>query len=222
MTNTDNNQTTAMSTYGAFALIGMALCYLALIIIYGVFVGPAPSNDIADKIAYLLEHKQLVQFTYIIGYLLFACLLTVVIQAINTRHKSNLITIASMFGFCWIVVLFSAGMMGITSLELLSNLDKAQLTESKVIYYSNLLLVESLGGGIELLGGLWVGLLGVYAWQQKSISNSFAIFSLIKGSIGIATVFTSADILRDLFGLTGVIWFLWLAKTLLTNKKAVK
>ena len=208
------NRNPQLMYLGAVSLIGMALCYIGLFIIYGAVLSPPGDNGIAEKVAYLIEHRTLVKSSYILGYVLFACFLCISVQAIHALYCKTsqvLINTASLFGLFWAIVLLCTGMIGITSLELMSTLDKSDQPASEIVYLSSLLMEESLGGGIEILGGLWVFLLGFAGWYHKLFSKPFAIFSIVKGAIGVFSLFATDEIFLILFGLTGIVWFIWLS-----------
>lgn len=213
MSNTAPSKNQRLQHLGAISLFAMALCYLCLFIIYGAVL-PAPGGEsIGDKIAHLITHKALVTSTYIIGYILFACCLCISVQALHAFNHGSagiLINTASLFGLFWVLVLLCTGMIGITSLELISALPDSAQSDAAILYRTTVLLVESLGGGIEFIGGVWVLLLGIAGWLNKLFSKVFAVFSMVKGVVGIATLFSAESVLRDLFGLTGIVWFIWL------------
>jgi len=208
---------------GAVSLIGMALCYICLFIIYGAMINPPHSGaETIDKITNLLAQKTLIKAGYVGGYVLFSCFLCVCIQVIHKlygKSSSFLVNTASLFGLFWALVVLCTGLIGITSLETLSAIVNTAPDASEIIYLSSLLMEESLGGGIEILGGLWVFFLGVVGLRHKCFSRLFSAFSVFKGVIGISTVVIVDDILLDLFGLTGIIWFLWFSVIVYSGQK---
>jgi len=202
-----------LNKIGACASIGMALCYLSLFVIYGGLLNPPVDGSVTDKIAYLLAQHTLIKSTYLIGYIVFAGLLCLTTQALLQTYRADapqVMDSASLFALFWALVLLCTGMIGITGLGQLGALQTTDPDGAAQLYRSIALLEESLGGGIELLGGVWVLLLGVAGWRGGLFSRSFSLFSLLKGSIGVATVVSSESILRDLFGLSGIVWFVWL------------
>lgn len=195
------------------AFIGMALCYITLFAIYGAVLSTPADVNTAEKIAYLIENKELFNFTYILGYVLFSCLLcfcVYVIGGLYPQVSQPAMAMATLFGYFWVVVLLCTGMIGISSSELIANLSTSNPDAAEVIYYARILLVESLGGGIEFIGGVWMFILGVVSWRHCLSSKALSAFTLVKAAIGISTLFCADAILRDLFGITGIIWFIWM------------
>ncbi|MEP4546190.1 MAG: DUF4386 family protein [Saccharospirillum sp.] len=195
------------------AFIGMALCYITLFIIYGALLSTPADATTAEKIAYLIENKGLFNVTYVLGYVLFACLLcfcVYVIGGLYQKVSQPAMALATLFGYFWVVVLLCTGMIGITSHELLASYSTSNPAAAEVIYYARALLTESLGGGIEFIGGVWLLLFGAVSWRHGLFSKPLSAFTLVKGAIGVATIFSTEPVLRDLFGITGIVWFLWI------------
>lgn len=210
-----------LTRFAGVAFIGMALCYITLFVIYGGFLSTPAEANTAEKIAYLIENKALYNFTYVLGYVFFSCLLCfcvyVVGQLTATASKTTT-AMMNLFGYFWVVVLLSTGMIGVSANELLAVLNTSNPGAAEVVYYARMLMTESLGGGIEFIGGVWFVLLGVIGWRHGFLSKPLVVFTVIKGAIGVATLFSAESILRELFGVTGIIWFVWMGVVLL--KKA--
>jgi hypothetical protein len=213
-----NQDLKQLKTLAGAAFICMALCYITLFIIYGAVLSTPADVSTAEKIAYLIENKALFNFTYVLGYVVFACLLCFCVYVLGSLYQNvskSTMTMASLFGYFWVVVLLCTGMIGISSNELLVNFSVANPDAAEVIYYARILMTESLGGGIEFIGGVWLLLLGVISWRHNLLSKSLTAFTLVKGAIGVATLFSAESLLRELFGITGIIWFIWMGIALI-------
>lgn len=200
------------------AFFGMALCYITLFIIYGAVLSPPANPSTAETIAYLIENKSLLNFSYVLGYVLFAMLLCFCVYLVGSFYRTEskiTIVLATLFGYFWVVVLLCAGMIGITSHELLASYSTSDPAAAEVIYHARTLLTESLGGGIEFIGGVWLVGLGIVSWRHHQLSRALSAFTLVKGLIGVATLFSTASVLRDLFGITGIVWFIWMGLVML-------
>jgi hypothetical protein len=207
--------------FAGIAFIGMALCYITLFVIYGAVLSTPADVSTPQKIAYIIENKALFNFTYILGYIAFACLLCfcVYVTGCLYQHASKTtMAMASLFGYFWGVVLLCTGMIGITSHELLASLSTANPEAAEVIFHARTLMTESLGGGIEFIGGVWLILLAVVSLRHKLLSKPLTIFTLMKGVIGVVTLFCPDELLRDMFAITGIIWFIWMGIALIKNR----
>jgi low affinity Fe/Cu permease len=127
------NKDTILMTVGAVSSLAMGLCYISLFIIYGALLSFDSNWTVIERVAYLIDNPMLTKATYLVGYILFACLLCVCTQALHRRLKSSsahLLNTASLFALFWALVLLCTGMVGLTSFEMMSDLmpvDKAAL-----------------------------------------------------------------------------------------------
>ncbi|MBU2864696.1 DUF4386 family protein [Reinekea forsetii] len=216
--NQTNQRQRNLKPLAGAAFIAMALCYITLFAIYGAVLSTPADATTPGKIAYLIANQGLFNFTHILGYVLFSCLLCFCVYVIGNLYQQvsqPAIAIATLFGYFWVVVLLCTGMIGITSSELIATLNASNPAAAEAIYYARILLVESLGGGIEFIGGVWMLILGIVSWRHGLFTKVLSVFTLVKAATGILTLFCADSILRDLFGITGIIWFMWMGVVLI-------
>ena len=75
-------------------------------------------------------------------------------------------------------------------------------------------IVEGMGGGNEIVGGLWVLLLSIAAIKADDLSRKFNYLGIFVGFFGILTIYP-AEILTEVFGLSQIVWFSWLGLIML-------
>ena len=113
MTNLISNNTTLLRS-GGIAAIGMALCYVAMAVIFFGMLSMPQGLDTAGKIQYLQQHHLLVASGYGIGYLLFGVLLAILLQTLQqvfANRPSALFRLAERFGNVWLVLMLASGMV---------------------------------------------------------------------------------------------------------------
>lgn len=207
-----------LSRCGGLAAIGMALCYVAMAVIFFAMLSMPAGLDTGGKIQYLQQHHLLVASGYGIGYLLFGVLLAIVLQALQqvfADTSSAMAALAERFGNVWLVLMMASGMVALIGLQMVFRLTETDPQQAQALYNTRNLLTEALGGGIELVGGLWVLLLSISGLQQQRFSKVLHLLGLVVGSLGILTVLHTVPYLKDAFGLTQLIWFTWLGVSLL-------
>ena len=195
----------------------MAVCYITLFILFGLFISIPQSDVFSDKVMSLTEQKLLLQVAYFIGYLVFGCLLLITVQALHSRlHSSHSLCLnsASLFGLIWVVLMMCSGMIALVGLDQVIAAHSAGSTDASSLYLTVFTLVDALGGGIELVGGLWVLLVSIVALLTGNFSRGFNYFGILVGSLGILTLLQSIPEFKDAFGLTQIIWFIWLGVSL--------
>ena len=209
-----------LSRFGGLAAIAMALCYLAVAVIFFGLLSMPQGLDIAGKVSFLQQHHLLVAAGYGIGYLLFGVLLAILLQALQQVFASShsaLFSLAERFGNVWLVLMMASGMVALIGLQMVFRLMETDPQQALALYNTRNLLTEALGGGIELVGGLWVLLLSISGLKQQLMAKALHLLGLVVGSLGILTVLHTVPYLKDAFGITQLIWFIWLGISLLRD-----
>lgn len=206
---------------GGYAAIGMALCYISMaVIFFGLLAVPAELDGLG-RLQYLQQEYGLVASGYGIGYLLFGVLLAILLQALRQVMPDNQSAIAGLaerFGSVWLVLMLAAGMAALIGLDMTFRLLDSKPEQALALYNTSNLLTNALGGGIELVGGLWVLLLSIAGLQQQRFAKALHLLGLVVGSLGILTVLHTVPYLKDAFGLLQLLWFIWLGIALLRWK----
>ncbi|MEO3677659.1 hypothetical protein ABGI61_01400 [Rheinheimera sp. FR7-31] len=213
---------TTLLRSGGLAAIAMALCYVAMAVVFFGMLSMPAGLDTAGKIQYLQQHHLLVASGYGIGYLLFGVLLAIVLQALQqvfANSPSALFKLAERFGHVWLVLMMVSGMVALIGLQMVFRLMESDPQQVLALYNTRNLLTEALGGGIELVGGLWVLLLSIAGLQQQRFAKALNVLGLVVGALGILTVMHTLPYLKDAFGITQLIWFIWLGISLLRATK---
>ena len=203
---------------GGLAAIGMALCYITVAVIFFGMLSMPQGLDITGKVGFLQQHYLLVASGYGIGYLVFGVLLAILLQAVQqvfANSSSALFRLAERFGNAWLVLMLASGMVALIGLQMVFRLMETDSQQALALYNTRNLLTEALGGGIELVGGLWVLLLSISGLQQQRLGKALHVLGLVVGALGILTVMHTLPYLKDAFGITQLIWFIWLGTSLL-------
>ena len=209
----------ALIRAGGFAAIGMALCYISVaVIFFGLLAVPAGLDSLGRLQFFLQQEYLLVAIGWGIGYLLFAVLLAILLQALRQvmpPNQSAFAALAERFGNVWLVLMMASGMVALVSMDMTLRLLDSSTEQALALYNTGNLLTNALGGGIELVGGLWVLLLSIAGLQQQRFGKALHLLGLVVGNLGILTVLHTVPYLKDAFGITQLIWFIWLGVSLL-------
>lgn len=206
----------------ARAFFALPLCYLGMFIIFGLALDFPQSGNINEKIAYITSQELILSLGYIIGYLVFGCLLLVAVQATHNRLNSKsaqLLKYASAFGFIWVVLMMCAGMIALVGLNTMIKLYTQGNPHAETLFLIYSTLTNALGGGIELVGGLWVLLISVHALKSSQLSKGLNWLGLVVGFLGVSTIYQGIPEFKDLFGLLQIIWFVMMGWALIKHKK---
>ncbi|MDF2176878.1 hypothetical protein P2G88_01255 [Aliiglaciecola sp. CAU 1673] len=176
------------------------------------------SGTVSNKIAYIAAQQSMLSLANIIGYLIFGILLLVSVQATHARLKSTssyLLNFATAFGLIWVVLMMCSGMMALVGLNTMVNLFSQGSPHAETVFYVYTTVVNGLGGGIELVGGMWVLMLSVYGLKTAQLSKLLNLFGVVVGLVGVLTLIQALPELKDAFGLSQILWFICMGFALL-------
>lgn len=187
------------------------------IIFFGLISVPA-GLDTLGLIEFLQQDRLLFAVSYSVGYLVFGVLLAITLQALQHAlpdKNAALASLADRFGGIWVMLMMASGMTYLIGLDRLFHLVSIDPMQAQALYHSIWLITNALGGGIELVGGLWVLLLSIAGLKQNYLPKALHLLGLVIGTLGILTVLHAVPYLKDAFGLLQIVWFIWLGIMLL-------
>jgi hypothetical protein len=215
------NTNSSLERLSAWAFFAMPLCYVGMFIIFGVLLDFPQSEAISDKIAYIATQELNLSLAYIIGYLIFGCLLLMSVQATHNRlnaKSSLLLKYASAFGFIWVVLMMCSGMIALVGLNTMIKLYMQGSPHAETLYLVYTTVVNGLGGGVELVGSLWVLLISIHGLKTSLLSKGLSSLGVVVGFIGISTIYQGIPEFKDAFGLLQIVWFVMMGFALIKLK----
>ncbi len=204
---------------GGIAAISEAIIYIAAFIFFGMIWDFPVDMTIMQKFAFLKENQTTLTIVNLFMYIIFGIGLALLVPAIYQRLKNDtpvLAQIASIFGIVWIVLIIASGMIANIGLDAVLNLSIKNPEQAMTIWLTINAIVEALGGGNEIVGGLWVLLLSIAAFKGHSLPKTLSYLGIFVGTVGVLTVYP-ADVLTEIFGLSQIIWFIWLGAYMLRS-----
>jgi hypothetical protein len=204
--------------------ISEALIYIIAFIYFGAFWIYPSAGSPAEKMAYLADHQLIFSTIYFLMYVVFGVFLAVLVIGLyeKLKHTENpIIGIGSVFGVIWVGLVIASGM--ISNIGLAYAIDLVATSPEKALDTWSIisLITESIGGGNELVGGLWVLSVSVVALQAGVFPRILNYLGLFVGASGIATVYPD-ETFTEIFGVTQIGWFIWLGICLLAQENANK
>ncbi len=198
---------------GGICAILEALIYISAFVFYGGFlVSPSKNANAVEKLNFLSDNYSSLSIINFVSYVVFGILLAVLVLAIHQRLKSYSpiwTKLASCFGIIWVGLVIASGMIaniGISSVIATG----ANEPESAMLIWSCIgIITEGLGGGNEIVGGIWVLLLSIIAWKGNFFSKPLNSLGILAGIAGILTVYP-LEFFTEIFGISQIIWFLWI------------
>ncbi|MEM6685485.1 MAG: hypothetical protein AAF617_06780 [Bacteroidota bacterium] len=210
---------------GGIAAVLEACIYIFTFIIFGsVLVQPNPEADAAEKLAFLADNYRLLTVVNFLSYIVFGIILAVLVVAIHERFKNRvprMSKLIAIFGFTWVVLVIASGMISNIGLQKVVTLFAKTPENAMQIWSSVTIITEGLGGGNEIVGGVWVLLISCVALDQNLLSKSLNLLGTIVGVVGIFTIYPLEEI-TIIFGVTQIVWFLWIGLFMIQKPLGVR
>lgn len=206
---------------GGVCAILEALIYIATFIVYGAVLNyPNEKASPTEKLRFLSDNYLTLSLVNWMSYILFGLLLVILVVAIHYRIKKSsplLSNFATIFGIIWVGLVIASGMIINVGLHTVIGMEQQAATTIMSTWTNLTIIAEGLGGGNEMVGGIWVLLLSVIALKHQLFSKLLNLLGFLVGIAGILTVYPS-DIFTEIFGISQIIWFLWLGIFMIGRK----
>ncbi len=203
---------------GGFSSILLGLIYIVAFIVYGAILDyPSKEASESQRLAFLSDNYLVLSSITFISYVLFGILLAVLVVAMHQRVKdgfSNFSLVTSAFGIIWVGLVIASGMIANIGLNSVLEIGIDNPEKAMTIWTSVGIVSEGLGGGNEIVGGIWVLFLSIICLKGFFYSKSLSFLGLLVGVAGILTVLPS-DVFKEVFGISQIIWFIWIGIVLI-------
>ena len=216
-----NNTTvkkTGLEKLGGIAAIYGALVYIVAMIVFLVVLDYPNVTEPAQKVDMIVNNQNIIIVLHWLSYIIFGLLLVILSLALYEKIRvknTPMMKIATVFGIIWATLLIASGLIsirGIAAVVGVYNFDAAQaalLWQSIEVSSSALSFADG-----EILGGLWMFLVGLSALKASSFSKALNIVCIGVGIVGIISIIPFLNLFSALFGLGQIVWFIWLGITL--------
>jgi hypothetical protein len=207
---------------GGFVALYLAAAYLVGIVLFLVVLDYPNITNPAQKVALIVEKQMVIFSTNLIMYVIFGVLLVILALALYARLKSGapaIMQVATAIGMIWAGSLVASGMVsnaGIAPVVALYAQDPAQAALTWLGIES---VANGLGNGNgEILGGLLTLLVSWAALRTGELPKGLNYLGVLVGAVGIISIVPALKDLTGLFGMSQIIWFVWLGAILLRSK----
>ena len=200
---------------GGIAALVEALAYVVGFVVMATLLNPGNTEgwSPAQKLSFVLERKAAFQMWAIFIYLVFGVVLVVLAVALHERLKAKsveLMQIATPFGLIWAGLVISSGMVASIGLDTVALLHSKDVAQAATAWVAIGVVQNGLGGGVELVGGIWVLLISAASLHSRDFPRALSYVGVIVGMAGILTVVPSLGELAAAFGLGQILWFAWI------------
>jgi len=207
---------------GGIAALLEALCYVVGFAAMATVLNPGSTEgwSSAQRLEFVLERDVIFQTWNLFIYVVFGVALVVLVVALHERLKArsaSLMHIATAFGLIWAGLVIASGMVTSVGLETVAALYDRDPAQADSVWLAVGAIQEGLGGGVEIVGGIWVLLIGVVSLRYRVSPRALGYLGVAVGMFGILTIVPSLGELGAAFGLGQIVWFAWMGTLMLKS-----
>jgi hypothetical protein len=207
---------------GGLAALYEAAAYIAGIVFFILIVDYSGVEEPMERVALLADHQTALYVMNLIIYVIFGVALVVLTLAVHERlqaHAPMLMKTATAFGLIWAGVVIASGMISNIGTGVVLDLYSTDPAQAATVWLAIDTVVNGIGGGVEVLGGLWVLLISWAALRTGKLARGLNYLGVVVGTAGIVTIIPAlGEVGGMVFGLGQIVWFIWLGVLLIRRQ----
>ena len=177
-------------------------------------------DDPAESLAFLLDHQAVLYAWYLVLYLVAGAALVVLVLGIHDRLEDRTPTLArttTAFGLIWAGLVLAGGMVALVGQRAAVELAATDRAEAVSTWSAVSVVQDALGGGIEIVGALWVLLASIAALRSSALPRGLAVLGVDRRYRRHGDPRPAFGGRRRLFGLGFIAWYIWAGLVLLRD-----
>ena len=207
---------------GGIAAMYEAAAYVLGMVFYLVVLDYSGVVKPVQKVAFLVDNQGSLFILTLFVYIIFSIFLVIMALALYDLLKFDsplIMQTATAFGLIWACIVIASGMIFITGMDTVIDLYGKDPAQAATVWLAIESVFEGIGGGVEIVGGLWMLLISWVALRGDKFTRILNYLGLFIGVVGILTVIPLLKGLQDVFGLTQIVWFLWIGIIMLRENR---
>jgi hypothetical protein len=218
-------------TGGIAALIMAATWIVGFAVLVGVLT-PAGYYDAeveaVQRVAILADNQTLVSIGYLVPFVVWGIFQVVLALALYDRLKAGAPAVAqtaTAIGLIWAGLVIASGMVANVGIAAVVDLYARDPALAGATWQAIDSVALGLGGGNEVVGGVWIVLIGWAALRTGQLPRALNYLGIVAGVSGILTVIPvlevlgAVEVLGLVFGLGLIVWFIWLGIVMLRSSR---
>lgn len=206
---------------GVAALIAAATFVVGLVMYATVLIDYTTADDPRDAVAFLVDNQVPLYVWNLLIMIVFGVALVPLVLALHERVKGTspvLARTATVFGLIWSGLVIATGMIVNIGFGTVVDLNESDPEMAATVWSAVDSVSNGLGGGNELVGGLWVLLFSVAALRAGWLPRGVNWFGAVIGVAGLVTLVPQLELVGAIFGLGLIVWFVWVGITMLRGE----
>ncbi len=206
---------------GATSALLMAFIYLLGFAIFFSALDPGRTLTRDESVQFLNENRLIVLPTMFVLYVLAGLNLLILVQSLAGEVKDRVpwqSQTALIIGSIWCVMVIVAGFVYLTGMQAVFSLYPENAEQASALALMVNTVFESLGGGNELIGGVWTVLISCLLLNVTPDYKILHFFGIVVGIAGVVSIVPILAEAVTLFGLGQIFWFIGLGVRFLKMK----
>lgn len=221
-TQTDNRPNGLLQLGGLSGIVA-AITFIFGFALFVTVFEPLVSGELSatETIEFMIEHQTLIYIWNLVIYVLFGIVQAVLTLALADRLKINRPAMAQItlaLGLIWSGLVIASGMVSNIGAAAVIELYATEPTQAGTIWTAIDTVRIGLGGGNEIVGGLWVLLVSLAGFRNAALPKALNILGIIVGLAGIVTLVPMLTEVGAIFGLGIIVWYIWVGVVLLRKQ----
>jgi hypothetical protein len=206
---------------GGLSALMEALIYLAGMVFFLLVMDYTALADPMEKVTLLVNNQSMLYFMNLLIYVIFGVFLIILALALHDRLKAAspaLMQVGTALALIWAGLVIASGMVANIGTAVAVNLYSTDPGQASTVWLAIEAVADGIGGGNEIVGGLWTLLVSWSALRSGEFSRVLNYLGLIVGAAGVASAIPAfGEIGGMIFGLGQLVWFAWLGVTMLRS-----
>ena len=205
---------------GIGALIAAGTFVVGLAMFATIFMDFVSATDPAEAVGFIVDNQLALHLWNIAIHIVFGIVLVPLVLAIGDRLRtahSPLARVSSVFGLIWSGVIIATGMILNIAYTTVSDLQGTDPEMASSVWASLDAVTNGLGGGNEVLGGIWVLGISVVALRERLFARWVNYLGVVMGVSALLTIVPALEDVGAVFGLGLIVWFTAVGITLIKD-----
>jgi hypothetical protein len=179
--------------------------------------------DGVATVRFLAEHSAIYYIWNLVIYVLFGIMLVILVLALHERLEetsTGLMRVATAIGLIWAGLVIGSGIVANIGAATVTQLYPREPEVAATVWVAVDTVSRGLGGGNEVVGGVWVSLLSLVGLKSGRLPKALSYLGVVSGTAGVVTLVPALTDVGAVFGLGLIVWFLWMGGVLLGRRYA--
>lgn len=229
MTTTIQNQTSDQlvpSRAGAIGALIAAATFIFGIALFVTSLSDYAEGDFtrAESVDFLVGNQGILYVWYLVIFLVFGVAIIPLARSLRERLvdvSPELADLGAVFAYIWAGLMFATGMTSNIGIAAVADLNETDPAAAEALWSSISTVTDGLGGGNELVGGMWILLVSLAAWGTNRLPKGLNVLGIASGAAGLITLIPGLSDVGIIFGLGSIVWFAWTGIVLLRTRDHV-